>query len=60
MIHPICTLLAAARYTALGRCLLLLLYIAPAVAVVLRLLLLLLLQLLRGYDQNRRDSRLVG
>ena len=48
---------------ALGRCVLLLLYIAPAAAavlrLVLRLLLILLLQLQRGRDKNRAgDSRL--
>ena len=58
----VCTLLAAARDMALGRCVLLLLYIAPAAAAaVLRLLLRLLLQLLRGCDKNRAgDSRLGG
>ena len=54
----VCTLLAAARDTALGRCVLLLLYIDPAAAVVLRLLLrlllLLLLQLLSGCDKQSR------
>ena len=58
-------LLAAARDMALGRCALLLLYVAPAAAVVLRLLALLLqlllLQLLRGCDKNSKgDSRLGG
>ena len=63
---PVCTLLVSARDMALGKCVLLLLYIgSAAAAVVLRLLLrlplLLLLQLLRGCDKNRAgDSRLGG